>query len=363
MMANLAALVDIDDALLARHPDVFGPDPASRMRSLGEALTSSRSWARLRPAARLAIRPTHGLLGIIGRANDVDRAALEALETQVHEQLSRLLPVPYPEVEASCTELAAAIRSELTPDELSRCRFEPVPRGGHIVAGFLAYALGLEHQPKTRGVKEAITLLIDDCAISGRRITSWLAEHPGRDAMVAVLHAAPELARRLKRDEPRIRHWFTARDLKDHAADRPAAASWRRTWASRYPGDPWIGEPDHVVYPWNEPDVRIWNPATSRGEAGWHVAPPAWCFKNRLGAHPEDVVVCSDGPGSVRPAPGVLWVSIGDGTIAIARRGDPEVLALRGSMASQWERMVATGDAEAVAERSAIRDLGLIAGG
>lgn len=336
---------------------MYGADPAPRVAAVAEALAASPAWARIRDRARIVVRPDAGLIGVIGSVDPPERPLLDVLEWDVNDLLTRLLPVSYSEAETAAVELAARLRSTLSASELATCRLVPLPRGGLIVAGLLAYALGLDaDQLRSDPEPDTLTILVDDCAISGTRIRGWLGAGSGGEVIVALLHAHPELTRRIAADEPRVRSCVAARDLVDHAPARADYADWQQRWTDRSPTDYWIGHPDHVVYPWNEPDVRVWNPVTSTAEAAWKVVPPSWCLKNRMDERPGDVQHCSVTSGSIGPAADAVWASFDD-EVVIARPGTESATVLRGTGAAMWSAIVASGDrnraVEAVASRYA----------
>jgi hypothetical protein len=345
MPEPVAALLRVEDDLLARHPALYGSDPAGRSLALAEALATSPAWTRIRERARIAVRPRSGLIGVFGSVEPSERPLLDALEWEVNDLLARLLPVSYRDAEHAAFELAERLRAVLSPSELAACHLVPLPRGGFLVAGLLAYALGLDPDRLRVGPDSTgLTILVDDCAISGTRIRTWLGDHEAAgDVVVALLHAHPDLARRTAEDEPRVRDCVAARDLTDHAPARPDHAAWKERWADRSPTDYWIGHPDHVVYPWNEPDVRLWNPATSRAEAAWRVAPPAWCAKNRVDARPGDVQRCEAASGPIEPSPDTIWATF-ETEVVLARPGLESAVALRGSAAAMWLAIVSDGD-------------------
>lgn len=354
MSERVAALLPVDDALLSRHREVFGDSTASRCLSLGEGLASSPAWRRLRRTAHLAIRPDMGLVGVLGSVLHEDRALLNALGWQVTGLLTRLLPVPYVDVERACFELANRLREHLTEAELLRCRITAIPRGGLVVAGLLGYALQLrpwqvDPAGATSRQSEGLIILVDDCAFSGTRIREWLAAHRGDRVVVALLHAHPAMCRRVEEAESRVRACFAANDLTDHATLRTDYVEWKQRWSERSPLDYWTGDPDHVCYPWNEPDALVWNPVTGEPDSGWRVAPPSWCVKNRAGFTPDDLQLCEAAEGPLRPSSGVLWAAIGE-HVLVARRGAKRSILLKGSAVTMWQALVACGEGEPAAE-------------
>jgi hypothetical protein len=351
----VAALLPVDDRLLAPHPDLYGYDPAARCLALAQALAGSPAWARLRQHARLVVRPSSGLIGIIGEIPEDLAAAAFSLGSQVPGLLRRLRPVSYPEVEQACLDLAAELTERLGAGSLRGYRMTGVPRGGMIVAGMLAYTLGLRSdQLRHLDHADGPTILVDDCALSGLRLRESLARCPSREVVVVLLHAHPDLRRSVESSEPRVLLCLAARDLGDHAPARDDYDAWKRRWQERSPHDYWTGDPDHVCYPWNEPDALIWNEETEQAEAGWRVVPPAWCLKTRAEASIDDLQVCVSVEGALMPAAEVIWARTGEGTV-VARLGSEKSLLLRGTAEAMWDAMVEAGDATAAAGRVASR--------
>lgn len=353
----VAALLRVGDDLLSRHAGVYGDDPSTRSVALAEALASSVAWSRLRGTMALAVRPDTGLVGILGSVGAKERALVDGLGWHVDDLLRRLRPVSYLSVEQACLDVAEQIRSQVTDAELAGCRVVAIPRGGLIVAGILAYALGLSPASLGEDPSESgVTILVDDCAISGVRLREHLARARGGSVIVALLHAHPELRRQLMASEPNVRACVVGDALADHAPRRHDYEEWRRRWSERSPGAYWIGDPDHVVYPWNEPDALIWNDATAAAESGWRVAPPSWCLKNRAMSHDDDVQRCEPTPGSVMPSDDAIWATSG-GLTLLAGRHDRSAVTLNGSAQAMWQAVVRTGSAAESAELVA-RDYG-----
>jgi hypothetical protein len=356
---HIASLLSVDDALLASHPVLFGTTREERCIALAEALATSPAWARLGRNAALAVRPDVGLIGILGSVAQEDRALLSAFQWQVNGLLRRLRPVTYADAERLGAKLAAQLQGCLSEAELIKYRLESIPRGGLIVAGLVAYSLTPFLADSARYLESArseaqLTILIDDCALSGTRIRQWLQAHPRGEVVVGLLHAHPDLLAAIENTEERVRMCVAAELLDDHAPERPDYEDWKRRWTERSPLDYWTGDPDHVCYPWNEPDVSIWNPVTMRADGGWRVAPPSWCLKNRTDARDTDVQRCHTVQGEVEPAEDVLWCTL-QKRVLIASIQSGAVVALDGAGAAMWHAMIQFETLDAAAEAVAGR--------
>lgn len=346
--APLAALaLTPDDALMRRQSPVFGSSPAERALSLASALASSPPWSQVGGRSGMAVRQQPvPVIAVAGRFGPADRARLDALGWQVHDALHRLRPVGYDEVIRACDTLGERLLLHLGEQRLRACRVRGLPRGGLVVAGLLAYSLGLSHDQLTGPAGDREVILVDDCMLSGARSRRWLAAHDGSPVVLAHLHSHPGLRSAVEQD-PRVAACIAAEDLHDHAPERQGDQypAWRARWAERSPDDFWTGHPDHVCYPWNEPDTVFWNDATGVAEPGWHVVPPRWCLKNRGRSPVQDVQRCES-----RHVPDdVVWVFVDD-VVVLARPGDGVTLELSGSGVDFWRELVSTGDVAVAAE-------------
>lgn len=335
-------------------------------RSLGQTLAASPAWRDLDRCVivfRPRPRPTLALLGYL---DEIGTATAEALAAQLPATLERYRPVGYPEIEAACEALADRLTRSVGEPALRESGFLAIPRGGFVVLGLLSYALRLDRkQLEEPDRRPAPLIVIDDCALTGVRFREFLDRRGKGDVVFAPLYSHPELRSAMVEREDRLRACVSGADLHDHAPDRmgDGYASWRDRWLRRSPESYWVGLPDHLSFPWSEPDVTIWNPVAGREVAGWRVAPPASCLKNR---YPEPGTrgrfqIQEEGPGPLRPAASVLYGSLAE-EIVVADLETGACLSLAGSAADMWRAVVAVGDvdragraiAEAYDERPAV---------
>jgi hypothetical protein len=191
-------------------------------------------------------------------------------------------------------------------------------------------------------------VLVDDVAISGLRMSRVLDRMPGERTIVAVLHAHPDLRTALLARHPRVEAFVSAYDLRDHA---PSAlgdgyATWHARWSARSGPDVcWIGQPDHVAYPWNEPDLSVWNDVTAREETGWCVVPPGRCLKRRRRPGVE-VQTMASGVGPWRAHPEVVAAEA-EGRVVVGQLETGATFVLDDLTADLWRRLTATGDLHA----------------
>jgi hypothetical protein len=340
---DVAVIRAVDDTVLAPHPAVYGADPHARAVTLTRALATSPLRARLGDAVALVVRPgTPSLIGVLGAVPTDERPLVEAIGWHVDRLLRRLRPMPYTQVEEACQELAVALRQRVGATSLRDLSVVPLPRGGLIVAALLAYALEVAPERIGRVPASGRVILVDDCVLSGARLQQWLRAHPDVD-IIAVHLASSTACREALRRHPQVIDSIAAVDLRDHAADYDD--DWHRRWGERAVDALWVGDIDHVVFPWNEPESSVWNPARQRGEHAWRVVPPSWCLKNRVqgGRASEDIQLnVVDGDGPVRPSDDVLWAELGEGLL-VATPGVERGVRLRGIAAHCWRAVVEHG--------------------
>jgi hypothetical protein len=343
-----AAVLRINDRLLAAHPDLYGTDPRTRALSLARALASGPAWASVRDRARLVVRPATSRIGLFGPDAPADRPLVESLGWHVDDLLRRLRPVSFTEAAAAAFDLADRLRTTLGLETLGDAKLVPVPRGGLIVAGLLAYGLGIRTGSDDAG-PSPLTIVVDDCSISGHRVREALERLRGERIVVALLHAHPDLARVIGR-EPGVVACVAARELVDHAPQRPDYRAWKERWTARSPQGLWTGDPDHVCYPWNEPDSLFWNAERARAEPAWRVVPPEWCMKNRAEGHPEDLQILEATEGRLSPSADVVWAEH-DNSILVAGTESGTTISLVGSAAVMWRAVIETGERNSALDR------------
>ncbi len=302
------------------------------------------------PGAVLVVRRTpQPVLGVIGRFDTAAEARLATLGPQLASGLACLRYVSYSQAEKDCEHLASLLVERFGRDELRRFRFTAIPRGGFIVLGMLAYVLGLERaQLEPPHPSEAPLVVVDDCAISGLRFDQFLERSESRQVIFAHLYSHPELRASLEAQQPRVVACVGARDLYDHAPESSSAEypAWREHWLARF-GDAsgyWLGQPEHLCFPWNEPDVSFWNPVTKRIERGWRIVPPELCLKNHSapGTEPVPVQVQPQGGGPLRPSARVLFGEFEE-TVVVGNMETKASFTLTGVAADMWRSIVEYG--------------------
>ncbi len=340
--------------VLAALAETFGDaEEGDLLEGFAQALTAGPAWERIETAVLVVRTAPAPLLGFLGAFDEAEEARLRALQGQLRHTLRRLRYVCYAQAERDAEQLAQRLTRRFGREAVRRFRFAAIPRGGHLALGMLAYALGLDHAQLTPPhPPETPLVVVDDCAISGARFGHFLSDLGERPVVFAPLYAHPDL-RAAVEEEPQVLACLSARDLRDHAPERLGDdyPDWKARWRERAPGGYWTGQPDHVVFPWNEPDIGVWNPVAEQVEHGWRVAPPAYCLKNRLTntnrAGPEapprvqvHVQVQPRASGLLRPADAVLFGMLeGDVLVADAEAG--ACFRLAGVAGAMWQALLA----------------------
>ncbi len=326
---------------------------AAPLWPLAVALSCSSQWMEM-PRATLVVRGSpEPLLGVIGHFDKAGRARLEGLRWQLDNVLPRLRYVRYEEAERDCERLAKRLVEMFGREELEGFRFTAMPRGGFIVLGMLAYALGLRRAQLEPGPPEEPVVVVDDCAISGVRFGETLEKLESRKVVFAPLYSVPELRGAIEEKEGVV--CVSARDLKDHAPENHGEEypAWQERWMARMDyGGYWAGQPDHVCFAWNEPDTSIWNPVTGREEAGWRLVSPELCLKNRTASGEGHIPVQMqpEGKGPIRPSSRVFFGEL-EGEVVIGDLESGESFVLDGAGADMWRYIVEFGDRERAGER------------
>lgn len=354
----LGLSIDPDDLLsYDRYP--FGPegDGPGRLVELARALASSPAWSEM-PDAILVVRtqPPAGL-ALIGRFSPGQVARIEVLPGQLRSQLSHLRYVSYQQAEEDCELLGERLVSHFGTSEVRDFTYVAIPRGGLIVLGMLSYVLGLRRATvagaPAPGASGTPVVVVDDSALTGLRFGEFLRGQGDTQVIFAHLYSHPDLRSAILAREPRMTHVLAARDLTDVAPDLMGDdyPEWKSRWTQRANGACyWVGRPEHVCYPWAEPDFTLWNPVSMREEAGWRVVPPAATLKNRfVDGGPERLQLQPPSSGAIRVADRTYHGTL-DGDAVVANLETGEVVRLRGVAAEIWRQLVAAGDPEDAVE-------------
>ncbi len=337
-------------------PPTAAPDPWAagnepRITQLARAIATSDGW-RSRAAVLVVRASSDPLIAAIGRFGDADEQWMTAASGQLTTTLQRIELLDDAAANHATAALAEKLVAHYGVQALRSFRYLAVPRGGLIVLSVLAYLLDV---PRDRiepaypsDADDPPLVLVDDIAISGVRLSEAIAKRPERRLVIATLHAHPDLREVFRAAHPRVEVFVSAHDLRDHAPGALGVEyeAWRLRWRERAtPGTLWIGQGDHVVYPWNEPDLGVWNPVTEREEPGWRVVPPERCLKRR--STPSIPVQHMPPPrGRLRSHPDVVAGEL-DGQVVIGHLGTGQSFALDGVAADIWRALDGADDERA----------------
>jgi hypothetical protein len=318
--------------------------------TLATTLAASARWEPASPIT-FVVRPgPEPVLAAVGAIDAEAEARLTALRWQLATVLPHLRYFDHAAVEAACMSLAMQVRERLGEATLTRARFVAVPRGGLVVLGYLAYALGLRRDQVVSAVEpgvdgggpDAPLVVVDDCALSGYRMSRVLDGLAANQVVIATLCSHPEMRLAFVQARPGVIGFESAVDLVDHAPaiygrEYPA---WLARWQERSePGTVWVGRPDHVCFPWHEPDVGVWDPVRNEVALGWGLVPPELCLAHRERTSRAKggiaVQVVDGGGGSHRPTRQVVFGSV-DGAVIVGRLDTESTFVLDDVAAAMW---------------------------
>lgn len=336
-------------------PDPWSGGGSSRVVALARAIAQSEGWQARSPVTLVVRSEPEPVIAALGRFDEAAERWLAGAARQMAATLPHVALLDHAAAEKACRRLAGALVTRLGLEALQRYCYAAPPRGGLIVLGMLAYILDLPRDRLLVGrlaYDDAPLVVVDDIAISGKRMTEFLAHTEAPEYVIATLHAHPALRSAFCERHPRVSAFESAYDLNDLAPSLfgDEYSDWVARWQERE-GDSvvWIGQPERVAYPWNEPDAGIWNAATQRYESGWTVIPAERCLKRRT-VMPASVqpMPCARGP--LRPHRDIVYGDV-DGRLVLGNLGTGAAFELMGSGRDIWQAIVATGDTKAATAR------------
>jgi hypothetical protein len=343
------------DELLPRDTYRFGRelDPEQRLLALAEGLASSPAWADVEDGIVVArTQPPMGI-AFIGRFNPAEAARVEWLPGQLATELPRFRYVSWAQVEEQCAVLGERLVERFGSAAVREMTYEGVPRGGFIVLGILSYVLGLKRDQLTGPrADDAPVVVVDDVALTGLRFGEVLSRHAG-EVVFAHLYSHPSLRAAIREREARVVEVISAHDLTDFAPRimGDGYEAWRERWMRRSDGACyWVGRPEHLCFPWAEPDLTVWNPVAGREELGWRVVPPSYVLKSRYpGAEGNaKVQVQPETSGPIRVADRSFHGEM-DGEVVAANLDTEVVVRLTDVAADVWRVVASDGSVEEAA--------------
>jgi hypothetical protein len=306
--------------------------------ALAQAIALHPMWKELPHAMLVARTQPTPCLGVIGIIPPKSLGQIEIRQASLNQACHRLRYVSYAEATAACEALTERLIDTFGLQSLRNFKFCGIPRGGLIVLGMLSYTLGLSHEQMAPPYPQDVPLvLVDDCALSGSRFARTRSQYPQHELIFAPLYAHPDLRRNLTAAEPQVLHCLSGQNLYDHGPNIMGTdyESWQTKNRARLAGQRyWLGLPDYLCFPWNEPDHLLWNPSAETLEQSWHILPSTHCLKNRPGVS----LTVSRQPqckGWLRPTAQTIFGTL-DRQVMIGNLATGETFGLSGKAAEYW---------------------------
>jgi hypothetical protein len=328
----------------------------TRCKLLAEGIASSVAWSKMHDVELVIRFEPYPAIAVLGSFDNEAIARLTALSRHLRTSCKSLRYISYAQAEEDCRMLAENLIERFGRGEIEKFQFTAIPRGGMIVLGMLAYALGLDRRQLTYPASNDMPLVVvDDCSLTGKRFADFIENCQSDKIIFATLFSHPDLRSAIEEREPRVLACLSAHDLQDHWSELSEEGydEARKKWLSRLKGKRyWFGQTDHICFAWSEPDRLFWNPVTEKVESGWHLLPPELCLKNRSDSKPIPVQVQPEGNGPLRPSERVIF-ACQDGQIIIGDLVTKESFRLDGVAADMWNAVIETGEAEAIVDNLA----------
>jgi len=296
----------------------------------------------------MVVRDTPPLLAVFGSFDDSDKARLEALVRQMNFALRRLRYVSYAQAERDCRLLASKLQEWFGEEELKKFSFTAIPKGGLIILGMLSYMLELESRQLGLPDKTDTPLVVvDDCAISGHRLSTAMRTWKDRQIIFAPLYSAPELRTAIETREARVIACISAQDLVDYSQEpEDGKQAFDEIWRRRLGEDRyWMGLPEYICFAWNEPDRLFWNPVLQKVESGWKILPPEICIKN--GEPRIPICIQPESVEQLRPPDHIIFAVNGN-AVVIGDLERKKTFNLEGIAADIWKAIIEFGNEELV---------------
>jgi hypothetical protein len=323
---------------IAHYSSQLGLTIEQAVESLAQAIALHPMWKELPHGMLVARAQPTASLAVIGIIPPKTLEQIKIQQASLNQVCQRVRYVSYAEATAACETLSDQLIHTFGLQTLRSFRFCGIPRGGLIVLGMLAYTLGLSHgQMSPPYPLDAPLVLVDDCALSGSRFTRTRSQYPQHNLIFAPLYSHPDLRHNLTEAEPQVLQCLSGEDLHDRGTSIMGLEydAWQTQNRARLAGQRyWLGLPDYLCFPWNEPDHLLWNPFTEILEKSWHVIPPAHCLKNR--PNPSlTVQVQPPCKGWLQPTPQAMFGAL-DQQVLIGNLTTGETFGLSGKGAEFW---------------------------
>lgn len=220
--------------------------------------------------------------------------------------------------------LASRMQAEMSADLLSTIRIVPIPRGGLLVAGRLAYALNLSYEQFFDDGVSPICV-VDDCALTGKRFKQVLGRFEDRDIWFCHLASTSQLRRTILNEEPWVKGCIVADDLSIQ----------NQAVAEQIPGeDRYLNvSVEPVIFPWTEPGLPVTVPFSDKVEDGWRLMAPHLVLGNwsLLKLPPKKTEIAD-----IQSSSQIVWRLI-DKTILLYEGSSRKLFELTGVAADLWK--------------------------
>jgi hypothetical protein len=251
---------------------------------VAEAIALHPLWQEVPQCLGIVRTTPTPVLAILGTFSAKALGQISLQAPFLNQACRRLRYVTYAEATKTCEQLADQLKTTFGLKALREFQFYGVPRGGLIVLGMLSYMLGLCAEQLNASESGAPVVVVDDCALSGSRFYRVLQQYPQQELVFATLYSHLDLRRAIASRETNVIQCLSGQDLYDHGPETMGAnyTTWQTQNQARLAGHRyWLGLPDYICFPWNEPDHLLWNPSAATLEQSWHILPPKVCLKNR----------------------------------------------------------------------------------
>jgi Coenzyme PQQ synthesis protein D (PqqD) len=327
-------------------------EPTEELSHLAQAIASSPIWAEMPENILIARYNPQPALAVLGRFDQPSKVRIATELRNLNLNINRLRYVSYRQAERDCERLAKQLVDRFG-DELKEFHFTGIPRGGLIVLGMLAYALGLSaDQLQPPSSPDVPWVVVDDCVFTGSRLSHFLQSHSHQAVIFAHLYSHPDLRQAIASREPRVQACLSAQDIHDYAPFDLGEnyPDWQAHCLAQLDGIRyWVGKTDNICFSWNEPDRFVWNPVTEKIEGCWLLIPPEICLKNRLKAAAQAPIiqVQPESKGLIQPGLQVIFGEY-EGQIVVGNLATQESFCLTGVAADIWQAIIEHGDVEQV---------------
>jgi hypothetical protein len=311
------------------------------LQAVAAAIALHPLWQDLPQSLCIVRAEPTPVLAVLGTFSVKALGQLSLQGSFLNQACQRLRYVTYADATMACEQLAEQLQNTFGSKSLQDFQFYGVPRGGLIVLGMLSYMLGLRsEQLNPAELSDAPLVVVDDCALSGSRFYCVLQQYPHQSLILATLYSHLELRDAIASREPNVLQCFSAQDLYDHGPETMGGdyKTWQTQNQARLAGHRyWLGLPDYICFPWNEPDHLLWNPTTAALEQSWHILPPSVCLKNRPACGVSlPIQVQPTVRGWLQPTKHIVFGEL-NGQVLIGHLLTGETFGLSGKAAAFWQ--------------------------